>query len=108
MKKILMSLLCLLAVCTAQATTDDGRPIRIAQSFIREHDKGVKVALAKIDSDFFDRSYDVIFTNGNKVEFDRHGQWEEIECKYTEVPSSAVPEFIRRYVAENHADQKIW
>ena len=114
MKKILMSLLCLIAVCTARAPDDDDRPIRIdqlpekAQSFIREHFKGVKVALAKMESDFFDRSYDVIFTNGNKVEFDRHGQWEEIECKYTEVPSSAVPEFIRRYVAENHADQKIW
>ena len=66
MKKILMSLLCLIAVCTARAANDDDRPIRIdqlpekAQSFIREHFKGVKVALAKMESDFFDRSYDVI------------------------------------------------
>ena len=113
MKKILMSLLCLIAVCTARAANDDDRPIRIdqlpekAQSFIREHFKGVKVALAKMESDFFDRSYDVIFTNGNKVEFNRHGEWKEIECKYSQVPAAAVPSFITKYVSENHPDTKI-
>ena len=61
-----------------------------------------------MESDFFDKSYEVIFTNGNKVEFDRNGKWDKIECKYTEVPVSAIPEFIKKYISENYPDVKVW
>ena len=114
MKKIVFSLVCLFTVLAVQASQDDDRPIRIdqlpkkAQVFVQKHFSGIKVALAKMESDFFDKSYEVIFTNGNKIEFYRSGDWKEIECKYTEVPASAVPSFIQKYVNENYAEQKIW
>lgn len=114
MKKIVLSLVCLFTVLAVQAAQDDDRPIRIdqlpqkAQTFVREHFSGIKVALAKMESDFFDKSYEVIFTNGNKIEFYRNGDWKEIECKYTEVPASAVPSFIQTYVNDNYDGQKIW
>ncbi len=114
MKKIVFSLMCFFSVLAVQASDDDDRPIRIdqlpktAQEFIQQNFSGLKVALAKMESDFFDKSYEVIFVNGNKVEFYRNGRWKEIECKYDEVPASAVPEFVRKYVAENHAGLKVW
>lgn len=114
MKKILLSLICTFAVLAVQAGRDDDRPIRIdrlpekARTFIQKHFGGIKVALAKMESDFFEKSYEVIFVNGNKVEFYGDGDWKEIECKYTEVPDSAVPSFIRSYVRDNHAGRKIW
>lgn len=114
MKKILLSLICTFTVLAVQAGRDDDRPIRIdrlpekARTFIQKHFSGIKVALAKMESDFFEKSYEVIFVNGNKVEFYGDGDWKEIECKYTEVPGSAVPSFIRSYVRDNHAGRKIW
>lgn len=114
MKKIVIGLMCFLTAFTAQAVEDDDKPIRVdqlpskAQTFIRENFSGLKIALAKMESDFFDKSYEVIFVNGNKVEFYRDGRWKEIECKYDEVPLSAVPDFIRKYVAEHHAGLKVW
>ena len=86
MKKIVIGLMCFLTAFTAQAVEDDDKPIRVdqlpskAQTFIRENFSGLKIALAKMESDFFDKSYEVIFVNGNKVEFYRDGRWKEIEC----------------------------
>ena len=114
MKKTIICLLCLAATLNVRGADDDDRPVRIdqmpqtAQTFIARHFNGVKVALAKMEKDFFGRSYEVIFTNGNKVEFDGNGRWTEIECKYTEVPASAIPEAILRYVGENYPGQKVW
>ena len=88
MKKTIICLLCLTAALNVRGADDDDRPVRIdqmpqtAQTFIARHFNGVKVALAKMEKDFFGRTYEVIFTNGNKVEFDGNGRWTEIECKY--------------------------
>lgn len=114
MKKILLTLVSVFIAISSFASKDDDRPIQMnqlpqaAQEFIKKNFSGVKVALAKMESDFFDKSYEVIFTNGNKVEFDRNGKWDKIECKYTEVPASAIPEFIKKYVSENYPDVKVW
>ena len=66
-----------------------------------------KVALAKMESDFFGKNYDVIFVNGDKVEFDRSGNWEKIKCKYSQVPASLIPNQIMVYVRNNYPDSKI-
>ena len=114
MKKLLLSMICLFTVLTSQASQDDDRPIQInqlpkvAQEFIQKNFSGVKVALAKMEADFFDKSYEVIFTNGNKVEFDSSGRWKEVECKYSEVPAKIVPAAIKKYITENYPDAKIW
>ena len=114
MKKILLTLVCVFVTISSFASKDDDRPIQVnqlpqvVQEFIKKNFSGVKVALAKMESDFFDKSYEVIFTNGNKVEFDRNGKWDKIECKYTEVPVSAIPEFIKKYISENYPEVKVW
>lgn len=61
-----------------------------------------KVALAKKEVDMFDKSYDVVFTNGNKIEFDADGRWEKISCKLGSVPSTMIPTFILEYVKKHY------
>lgn len=51
--------------------------------------------MAKMETDWFDKSYDVIFTNGDKLEFDKKGVWTEVNCKYSAVPVAVVPEAIK-------------
>ncbi|WP_368325634.1 PepSY-like domain-containing protein, partial [Phocaeicola vulgatus] len=50
---------------------------------------------------------DVIFTNGDKLEFDKKGVWTEVNCKYSAVPVAVVPEAIKKYVATNYPDAKM-
>lgn len=113
-KKILITLLSLLFVLHIQASGDNDSPIRIdqlpkpAQEFVQKHFPGMKVALAKVEKELFTKSYQVIFTNGNKVEFNGSGKWIEVKCKYDEVPSSVLPAPIARYVAQHYPKVKVW
>ena len=49
----------------------------------------------------------MIFANGDKVEFDRSGEWTEVQCKYTQVPDKLVPEPVKKFVTENYPDSKV-
>lgn len=92
---------------------DDDKPIqfsglpRTVQQFVMQNFADKKVALAKMESDFFGKNYDVIFVNGDKVEFDRSGNWKKIKCKYSQVPASLVPNPIMVYVRDNYPECKI-
>ena len=35
--------------------------------------------------------YKVMYTNGDKVEFDKKGNWRDIECKTSQVPADLIP-----------------
>ena len=60
-----------------------------------------------MESDFFYKSYEVIFTNGNKVEFGKNGNCEEVNCKYTSVPTAIIPTTIQKYVTTNYPDTRV-
>ena len=112
MKKLVFLLVCLFTLQTV-ARADDDKPIQVtqmpqpAQQFIKQHFADSKVALAQMESDFFYKSYEVIFTNGDKVEFDNKGNWEEVNCKYSSVPTAIIPAAIQKYVTTNYPDAKI-
>lgn len=112
MKKLAILLVCVFAVSTV-AMADNDKPIQIgqlptaAQTFITTHFKGNKVALAKQETELFDKSYDVIFTNGEKIEFDKSGEWTEVSCKINGVPAAIVPQGIKTYVESNYPDAKV-
>lgn len=66
-----------------------------------------KVALSKKEVGLFSRSYEVIFTNGNKIEFDADGRWEKIFCERGGVPLELIPPSIRMYIDEHYGGSKI-
>ena len=80
---------------------------KAAQQFIRNHFAEQSVAMAKMELDFMSKSYDVIFTNGDKVEFDKKGRWTNIDCEHSVVPSGVVPQSIKEYVQKQYPSAKI-
>lgn len=78
-----------------------------AQSFIKNHFADQSVAVAKMETEFMDKSYDVIFTNGDKVEFDKKGKWTKVDCKHGQVPQGIIPMPIQKYIAKNYPDAKV-
>ena len=95
------------------AWAGNDKPIQVsdmpkaAQLFIKNHFADLSVAMAKVETDFLDKNYDVVFTNGNKVEFDKKGNWTNVDCEHTQVPVAILPEAIRQYVAKNYPDAKV-
>lgn len=112
MKKFILLFLCVAAIhITAKAGSD--RPINFdqlpaqSQQMIKKYFPNQSVALVKMEREFLGKSYEIIFTNGNKVEFNNKGIWKEIDCKYTELPSEIVPPQITNYAKTNYPDLKI-
>ena len=71
-------------------TDADSAAMQTAQQFIKKYFGDRKVAFAKEESDFR-KSYEIAFKNGDKIEFDRKGEWTDIA----------------KYVADNYPDNKI-
>lgn len=112
MKKILSVLFCFFLM-QGVVKADKDRPIPVeelpakAREFINTHFPGVNISYAKIEDEIFDISYEVVLVNSCKIEFDKQGEWTDIDCKYTQVPDGAVPEKMLQYVRTQHKDQKI-
>ena len=78
-----------------------------AQTFITTYFKDQKVALITQETGLFYKSYDVVFASGEKLEFDKSGDWTEVKCKTVEVPAAIIPEAILKYVKANYPEAKI-
>ncbi len=108
MKHIFVILALISSALAAQA---DERPVKFgqlpakAQELISKHFEGFTLSYAKYDNDITDQSYDVIFTDGTKIEFSRRGEWEKIECRReARVPQTLLPAAMVEYIAVNHKD----
>ncbi len=112
MKKMIFGILSLLFLASP-AMADDDKPIKVkempvaAQEFIAEHFSGQSIAVAKQEGSFIEKNYDIIFTNGNKLEFDRKGIWTNVDCRYGSVPQAIIPAPITEYVKNHFPDGKV-
>lgn len=78
-----------------------------AQTFIATHFPSLKVALATVESEVFSKTYDVRFTTGEKLEFNKSGEWTEVNCAQAAVPSALVPEAISTWVTTHYPEAMI-
>ncbi len=107
LKKMALAFVCVFAFGTT-ACADNEKPINFnqlpaaAQQFVKQYFASARVALTQQESGILEKNYDVTFTNGDKVEFDRKGQWTEITAA-TAVPTALVPQAIAQYIKTNYA-----
>ena len=112
MKKLTFLFVCLFVMSLNVLASND-KPIQVtempkaAQAFIKSHFAKQSVAVAKMENDFINKSYDVIFTNGDKVEFDKKGIWTSVDCEHTQVPVAVIPQAIQEYVSKNYPNAKV-
>ncbi|MDE6395926.1 MAG: PepSY-like domain-containing protein [Muribaculaceae bacterium] len=108
MKKILKFLPMLLVGFMAVSLTacdDDDDPVTenelpaTAKAFLNTYYPGVDVVSATKDKN----EYDVILGNGHTVDFDKSGEWTDVDAPMGEtVPSGFYPAAIDTYLAENN------
>lgn len=51
--------------------------------------------------------FTVMYENGEKVEFDKKGNWKDLNFKMSEVPAELIPEAIKAHVAASFPQAKI-
>lgn len=113
MKKYLISML-LLATTSFPTWADKDMPIQFdqlpsnAQAFITQHYNSANISFAKVDVDIFEKSYDVVFTDGVKIEFDHKGVWDEISCPRSQKLSDKLfPQEILEVINKNYSKWNI-
>ncbi len=75
--------------------------------FIADYFPDSKVSYAIYDKELFDSKYEVVLTTSEKLEFDKKGEWKEVDCKHNAVPEGIVPDFIVETVASEYEAQPI-
>lgn len=112
MKKLLFLLVTLFFI-QANVKADNDKLIQFtqlpqqAQKLVKSHFDKSAISVVKMESGFFDKSYEVIFSNGDKLDFDKSGNWKEIDCRYGTLPQAVVPVAIRNYISKNYPDAKV-
>lgn len=71
-----------------------------AVAFINEHFTESVIAFSKQDRDFLKVSYEVVLTDGTKIEFRRGGEWKEIDRHHERIPDGIIPQDIATKILE--------
>jgi hypothetical protein len=75
-----------------------------AQLFLIKHFADVDVLYVKAERDMgIITSYDVVLDGEVKVEFNRSGEWTNVDSERTQVPNSILPQGVLDYVTKKFA-----
>ena len=113
MKKILLTLVAVFSIGIVSANAHNDRIINksqlpiSAQQFIDNHFAGIELTYAKEEFNIFFNSYEVRLADGTKIEFTNRGNWEEVNCRFGEVPSAIIPQPIKDFIDKNHPNVKV-
>lgn len=111
MKKIKFFLLMAVAMTMSLnvMADDDDRVITYqqlpqnAQAFLKQH-FAKKVPLV-VTADYDD--YTIRYESGEKIEFDKKGNWKDVECYVSKVPAAIVPDQISSYLKKNYPGKSV-
>lgn len=109
MKRIMFLICMFLMMGTTYSIAGDGYVVGIqqlpagAQEVMTKYfaDKTVLTILKERDE------YEVIFNNGEKIEFNKKGEWTEVSCHTTQVPDILIPDPIKARIKADFANSKI-
>ena len=98
----------------APASASNDEPIsmkelpEVAHQFLSMHFPNLEIVELEREIDgTYDRDYTVKLSDGTEVEFDRSGEWKEVDCEPRAVPTDIVPRQIVEYVVEHHTGSRI-
>ena len=95
LKGILLALLVGANLALADMVVPASQLPTAAQNFINTHFKGVGIGLVERDMN----SFDVMLTDGTKIDFNINGEWTEVDGKYKPIPTAFVPANVLSRVA---------
>ena len=100
MKKSLFILMAFVLTMCMPVMADNDRVITFdqlpapAQELLKKHFAEKVPLIITVDWD----DYKVIYQSGEKVEFDKKGNWKDLDCKVSRVPVALIPEQIKANV----------
>ena len=94
----LLMLLCSLLLFAQDKSISFQKLPKISQQFISTYFGTKNVSKVLFEQDYLKKEYEVILSNGTKIEFRGDGSWKEIKSKRTVIPTGYIPKKIVTYV----------
>ena len=100
MKKYLLMLVAFVLTMSMPMMADNDKVItfdqlpQTAQKLLKTNFADKVPLVITVDWD----DYKVMYQSGEKVEFDKKGNWKELDCKTSAVPTALIPEQIKAHV----------
>ncbi len=107
--KFFLLMAMVMTMSLTMSADDDDRVItydqlpQAAQTFLKANFATKVPLLVTADWDDFTIRYE----SGEKIEFDKSGNWKDIECYNGKVPTEAVPAQISSYISQNFPGKSI-
>ncbi|MBP5360318.1 MAG: PepSY-like domain-containing protein [Bacteroidaceae bacterium] len=104
MKKTMFILLAFVLTLSLPMMADNDRVITFeqlpaqSQTMLKKYFAEKVPLIVTVDLD----DYTVMYQSGEKVEFDKKGNWREINCKTSAVPTDLIPEQIKAVVKQTY------
>ena len=67
-----------------------------SQALIKQYCGNKRPLVVKADWD----EYEVIFESVEELEFDKSGEWKELDCRYSAVPDDLIPDQIKKQMKQ--------
>lgn len=102
-----MSVLLIASIGTV-AKADTDKAIRFqelpakSQKFIHTYFAQNDIVYAKVERTLTSKSYEVVLKDGTNIDFDKKGEWTEVDMQTRSVPNSIVPSQIATYINETY------
>mgnify|MGYP001033934110 FL=1 len=77
-----------------------------AQLFVKQYFADASYSRVEKEKDNGFWEYEVLLSDGSKVEFNEKGEWTSVECKYSEIPVGIIPTVIAEDIAKKYPDLK--
>lgn len=77
-----------------------------ATEFITTHFPSEGILTVKKEKEYFGVEYDVCLTSGTEINFDKHGNWTQVDCKRQLLPVAILPTVIHEYITTNFPDNQ--
>ncbi|VFB13718.1 Protein of uncharacterised function (DUF2874) [Bacteroides heparinolyticus] len=74
----------------------------VARNFINRHFTKPQIHYIKIESEILqNKKYEVQLADFTEIDFDKQGNWLEVDCKKAAIPAALIPTSIQEYVKTN-------
>ena len=101
---LMVALLCVCTACADDFTTTDVSSLPAkAQQYLKHFDS--PVAHIEVDNEgVFGKTYEVRLKDGSEIDFDKKGEWKNVDTNLKPVPAAFVPKSIADYVKKNYPE----
>ena len=77
-----------------------------AQQFVKQYFPSATYSHVEKEKDHGKWEYEVLLSDGTKIDFNNKGEWKSVDCKYSTLPAGIIPDAIAADIAQRYPSQQ--